>query len=619
MNNMDKTAKLNPAQEKAVLAIDGPVLVLAGAGAGKTRVIVERIAEIVRRGAEPQSILAITFTNKAANEMRERVAARLQSTPGHGPFVSTFHSLGLYLLKAHHKALGYKRTPAIYDRNDSMREIKKALKELGVEDLEPRSVLGTISRQKGEGITQSDYAAGASNPYERQVAAAWQKYDQALRQDGAADFDDLLVLAVRLLQNHPEVRAACQARWRYIHIDEYQDTNRIQAELADLLLGPEHNVCAVGDVDQTIYSWRGAQIANILSFERRYPGAQVILLEQNYRSTKNIVQAANDIIAHNKERPDKNLQTDNPEGERLSLYQAFDENDEAGFITRIIKEKLAEGKKPKDFAVLYRANYQSRALEEAMLAGNVPHQVLGTRFFERKEVKDTLSYVRAALYETPADIARASETPRRGIGKVALLKLLQNQPAGPKVDAFKNLLARIAAKKGEAPAEILKFAIVESGMEAMYKDDKFEGAERLGNLRELVSLASRYQDIEDFLGAAALMSEQDEIKEERDAVRLMTIHAAKGLEFDTVFITGLEEGLFPMSRDDEKSDKEEERRLMYVALTRAERKLYLTYASFRTVFGQKNPTLPSQFLSDLPGDLLDLEMPERLGKTIYLD
>ncbi|MEK7068235.1 MAG: 3'-5' exonuclease, partial [Patescibacteria group bacterium] len=528
-------------------------------------------------------------------------------------------SLGLHLLKEHHKLLGYTRTPAIYDRADSLSAIKKSLKEVGADDIEPRIALAVMSRNKGEGVRAGEFAQSATSPYERQIARAWQRYEQMLREDGAVDFDDLLVHAVELLGRHPEVRQQCLARWRYIHIDEYQDTNRIQAELTNLLVGPEQNICAVGDVDQTIYSWRGAQIANILSFDRTYPGAQVILLEENYRSTQNILRAANDIIAHNRERPEKNLFTKNVEGAALGLYQAFDEADEAGFVTRIVKEKIAEGKRPRDFAVLYRANYQSRALEEAMLAGHVPYQVLGTRFFERKEVKDALSYIRAALYQTPADIQRASETPRRGIGKVALLRLLRNEPAGPKVQQFIGLLGRIAAQKERPPAEIVKFVIVESGMEQLYKDDKFEGPERLGNLRELASLAARYSDIEDFLGAVALASEQDELKEEKDAVRLMTIHAAKGLEFDTVFITGLEEGLFPMSRENSDSDKEEERRLMYVALTRAQKKLYLTYASYRTVFGQKNPTLPSQFLSDLPSDLLELEMPERLGKTIYLD
>lgn len=606
---MDRHADLNPAQRSAVLATEGPVLVLAGAGAGKTRVIVERIKEIIRNGTEPEAILAITFTNKAAGEMRQRIGA--------GPFVSTFHSLGLHLLKEHHKLLGYKRTPAIYDRSDSLGTIKKALKEIFAEEFEPRMVLGTISRQKGDGVRVDAYDGG-TNPYDRAVAAAWRKYESALREDGAVDFDDLLLHAVELLEKFPHVREQCLKRWRYIHIDEYQDTNRIQADLTHLLVGPEHNICAVGDVDQTIYSWRGAQIANILSFERRYPNAQVIMLEHNYRSTKNILDAANHLIAYNTNRPEKNLTTNKPAGERISLYTAGDGADEALFVAHKIQDLIRNGAQPNDIAVLYRANFQSRLLEEKLLDTGIPYQVLGTRFYERKEVKDVLSYVRAALYRTPADIGRASETPRRGIGKVSLMKLLRNEPAGPKVEVFKKLLERIASKKELPPPELLKYVIAESGMEAMYKEDTFEGTERLLNLKELVTLAARYSDIEDFLGAVALASEQDEIKEERNQVRLMTIHAAKGLEFPYVFIVGLEEGLFPMSRE-AGEDPEEERRLMYVAITRAQKKLYLSYAMMRIMYGSVEVRHHSSFLQELPEEVLEAESPERISKTIYLD
>lgn len=606
---MDRHADLNPAQRSAVLATEGPVLVLAGAGAGKTRVIVERIKEIIRNGTEPEAVLAITFTNKAAGEMRQRI--------GPGPFVSTFHSLGLYLLKEHHKLLGYKRTPAIYDRADSLSTIKKALKEGFAEEFEPRMVLGTISRQKGDGVRVDAYDGG-SNPYDRAVAAAWRKYENALREDGAVDFDDLLLHAVELLEKFPHVREQCLKRWQYIHIDEYQDTNRIQADLTHLLVGPAHNICAVGDVDQTIYSWRGAQIANILSFERRYPNAQVITLEHNYRSTKNILDAANHLIAHNTNRPEKNLLTHKPAGERISVYTAGDGGDEALFVAHKIQDLIRNGAQPNEIAVLYRANFQSRLLEEKLLDTGIPYQVLGTRFYERKEIKDVLSYVRAALYRTPADIGRASETPRRGIGKVSVMKLLRNEPAGPKVEVFKRLLERIESKKELPPPELLKFVIVESGMEAMYKEDKFEGQERLGNLKELVTLSARYSDVEDFLGAVSLASEQDEIKEERNQVRLMTIHASKGLEFPYVFIVGLEEGLFPMSRE-AGEDPEEERRLMYVAITRAEKKLYLSHAMMRIMYGSVEVRHHSSFLQELPEEVLEAESPERISKTIYLD
>ncbi len=454
-----------------------------------------------------------------------------------------------------------------------------------------------------------------------------------LRDDGALDFDDLLLRAVNLLRDNKEIRERYQARWPYIHIDEYQDTNKIQAVMAGFLVGEKNNICAVGDIDQTIYGWRGAQIANIMSFEKTFPGSRVILLEENYRSTKNILAAANEVISKNVFRREKNLFTKNEDGAPLSLYQAFDEADEAGFIARKIRELMREGKKPKDFCVLYRANFQSRAIEEALLSADIPYQVLGTRFFERKEVKDALSFIRAAVYGTAPDIARIANVPPRGIGKVTLMKMLMGQEnaiggaVGEKVRAFRALLARITASaKTLPPSKLVQFVMTESGMERMYKEDKVEGAERLENVRELGALAARYDElpvgegIEKFLESAALASDQDELKDEANSVRLMTVHAAKGLEFPYVFITGLEEGLFPYEREEgSAADREEERRLMYVALTRAKEKIFLTYAAYRTVFGSKNATLPSGFFSDIPADLIENEAPERIGRTIYLD
>ncbi len=617
---MNPAPQLNSAQQEAVLATDGPLLVLAGAGAGKTKVIAERIAQIVRQGVAPEKVLAITFTNKAAAEMRERIIP--------GPFVSTFHSLGLTLIKENYRLLGLKRFPSIYDRADSLREMKAALKAVGAgEDIEPRAALGLASRQKGAGVSASEFADKAEGPYERQIALAWLKYEQALSKDSAMDFDDLLLRAVRLLSKNPEVRHKYQERWTYLHIDEYQDTNKVQAEMAEMLVGPGRNICAVGDIDQTIYGWRGAEIANILSFEKKYLGAKVVFLEQNYRSTKTILAAANEVIAKNVYRREKNLFTDNQDGEPLGVYVAFDELDEAAFIARKIKDLLQDGKSPRDFAVLYRANFQSRAIEEQLINAEVPYQVLGTRFFERKEVKDVLSFIRAAIQGGDADLARAASAIPRGIGKVTLLKMLSGQPAGEKVAAFKAELQKIkAAAETLPPSHLVRLVIIESGMERHFKEDKFEGAERLENLRELANLAARYdampigEGLQAFLESAALASDQDELKEDQNAVRLMTVHAAKGLEFPYVFITGLEEGLFPYERQDsDAADKEEERRLMYVALTRARLKVFLCYASYRTIFGAKMPTTPSQFLSDISDEHLQAENPERLGKTIYLD
>jgi DNA helicase-2/ATP-dependent DNA helicase PcrA len=637
---------LNEAQKEAVLHTEGPLLVLAGAGAGKTRVITHRMLEIVRRGTAPEAILAITFTNKAAAEMRERARKLLwedreRSRPAFEPFippfVSTFHSLGLTLIKENSKFLGFKRTPAIYDRADSMRTIKEALKGVGAEDIEPRVALAVISRNKGEGIRAGEFADGAETPRDRALAAAWLAYERALREDGALDFDDLLLHAASFLRENPELCAKYKARWPYIHIDEYQDTNGIQAEMAELLVGDKKNICAVGDIDQTIYGWRGAQIANIMSFEKTFPGGKLVLLEENYRSTKNILAAANEVIAKNMYRREKNLYTKNVDGELLSLYQAFDETDEGMFIARKIVELIREGKQPKDIAVLYRANFQSRAIEEALLNLELPYQVLGTKFFERKEVKDALSFIRAAIYGTAPDIARIANVPPRGIGKVTLLKMLGGKEAtipgivGEKVRSFRNLLSRIGeAAQVLPPSKLVQFVMSETGMERMYKEDKLEGAERLENIRELGALAARYdaqveggqikEGIEKFLESAALASDQDELKDDANAVRLMTVHASKGLEFPVVFITGLEEGLFPYEREeDNAADKEEERRLMYVAITRAKEKIFLSYAAYRTVFGSKNATIPSQFFSDIPQELVENEAPERIGRTIYLD
>ena len=629
---------LNPAQREAVLATEGPLLVLAGAGAGKTRVIAHRVLEITRRGVPASQILAITFTNKSAGEMRERVHKILQSEKKSGtPFVSTFHSLGLLIVKENAALLGFKHAPMIYDRADSLREIKAALKKFGEEGIEPRTALSRISHQKGQGFSPEEFLERANSHQDRVVGAVWGEYARALAKEGALDFDDLLVIPTRLLARNHGVRTAYQARWRYLHIDEYQDTNHVQAQMAELLVGPERNICAVGDIDQTIYGWRGALIENIIQFEKKYPGATQVTLEQNYRSTQNILAAANDVIKKNNNRFEKNLFTKNPEGERLSLYGALDEGDEANFVAKKMKELLREGKQPRDFAVLYRANFQSRALEEALLRASVPHQVLGTRFFERKEVKDVLSFIRAALYDSTPDFERIANVPPRGIGKVTLQKIIDGKErelggaVGEKVRSLRALLLRIKETAlTKTPSELIRFVAVEAGFERTFKEDKLEGSERLENLRELGNLAARYDSelqgeaLEKFLETSALQSDQDELKDEANAARLMTVHAAKGLEFDTVFIVGLEEGLFPYARAEEtaaatEKSEEEERRLCYVALTRAQKKIYLSYASSRTVFGSKNQQLPSSFISDIPPYLLDTESAGWLGTTIYLD
>lgn len=635
----DHLQNLNQAQKEAVTTTEGPLLVLAGAGAGKTRVIAHRILEIVKRGTPPHQILAITFTNKAAKEMRERIEGLLRSSteitlgisPEPLPFVSTFHSLGLHIAKEQYRELGLKRFPVVYDRADSLRAMKAALKQIGAEEeIDARAVLSAVSRAKGEGYTADEFTSNAKTPRDNTIAAAWRFYERALLEDGAFDFDDLLMRAAKLLRDREDIRARYQRRFAYVHIDEYQDTNRAQAQLASLIVGDRHNICAVGDIDQTIYTWRGADIKNIMSFEKQFPNAKVVLLEENYRSTKTILQAANDVIAKNNFRVDKNLFTKNAGGEQIGLYQAFDENDEAGWVTRKIKELVADGAQPRDFAILYRANFQSRALEEQLLHGDVPYQVLGTKFFERAEVKDTLAFIRAALLGASADIARIANVPRRGIGKTTLLAMLSGAPlpsaAQGKVNEFRALLSRIKiAAETKMPSDLVRYVVKETGMEREYQQDKIDGVERLENLRELAALAARYdalplgEGVHAFLENAALASDQDELKDEANAVRLMTIHASKGLEFPYVFITGLEEGLFPYAREGEsKADQEEERRLMYVAITRARKKVFLSLASMRTVFGSQSFSEPSQFIADIPDDLIEKEGPERLGRTIYL-
>ncbi len=636
---------LNQAQKEAVLHTEGPLLVLAGAGAGKTRVITHRILEIVRKGAHPRNILAVTFTNKAAKEMRERTRALLENAPELNlpvheydqPLVTTFHSLGLLIIKENAKLLGLPRTPAIFDRSDSMRTIKEAMKDAGIssESFEPRSLLSKISREKGNGVTAEVYRNAVGNGQDV-VSDVWERYDRKLREESALDFDDLLLRAAQLLKNNEEVRHAYQTRFQYLLIDEYQDTNRVQNEMAEMLVGPKRNICAVGDIDQNIYSWRGAELKNILSFEKRYAGARVILLEENYRSTQTILTAANDIISKNKYRAEKNLFTKNGEGERIAVFTAYDEMDEAAFVARKVTELIEGGASPRNMAVLFRANFQSRALEEAFLSLDLPYQVLGTKFFDRKEVRDMLSFVRLGLSpDSAADIKRVANVPVRGIGKVTLLAMLAGRQmelkgaTAEKVASFRRLIQRIGVEAKEKPvSEVLAFILKESGLEKALKEGDAEDHERLQNCFELVSLGTRYdsmpvpEGLEKLLEDAALQTDQDELKEERDAVRLMTVHASKGLEFPYVFITGLEEGLFPYERDGQQQspeEGEEERRLFYVALTRAMKKVFLAHATMRTMYGSKLLGAPSQFITDIAENLLEMEHPERIGRTIYLD
>jgi DNA helicase II / ATP-dependent DNA helicase PcrA len=670
----DHLKELNPKQREAASHVKGPLLIVAGAGAGKTKTITHRIVNLIKQGVAPEKILAVTFTNKAAKEMRERVIAEIEkNAKGQDriPFVSTFHSLGVFIIKENARMLGLSKYFTILDESDAVSLIKEAEKELDIDpkQYEPKKIKNIISREKGKFINWEEYGEGRTDTLGRVVAQVWNLYEKKKMKENALDFDDLLLKTVKLLKENETIRKIYQEKWEYLHIDEYQDTNEVQYLMSRLLCGSDQNICVVGDADQNIYSWRGANLKNILSFEKDYPSAKIVLLEENYRSTQNILEAANEIIKKNKYRPEKNLFTKNVTGEKISLYEALDETDEAEFVAAKILEILDAGGggssifsslRPSleyqggtlgklktertstlsDIAVLYRANFQSRALEEAMLRYNIPYQVLGVKFFERKEIKDTLAYLRAALNkDSLSDIKRIINFPTRGIGKVTLAKIFSNDMEGlpikirVKIDNFYKLLDEIREKIGsEKASQVIKFTVKRSGIESELGEGTEEDKERLENIKELATLALKYDNldngagIEKLLEDASLASDQDSLiergekKETKNSVKLMTVHASKGLEFKYVFVTGLEDGLFPHQMNGEvktPEDSEEERRLFYVALTRAKEKLFLTFSNYRTIFGSRSINAPSEFLADIPGDLLEKEGEQRI-KTIYI-
>jgi len=624
---------LNDAQKRAVLATDGPVSVLAGAGSGKTKVLTTRIYHLIRQGVPGNEILAVTFTNKAAREMRGRVQTLLgldattpyNLLPTTSPFIATFHGLGRELLERYGSAMGIPRYFTVYDRDDSEKAIGVALKALDVEtkELSPRAVLGRISKAKGEGMRASEfYEKNSRSGFGARIAAeAWLKYEKTLAAEKALDFDDLIALPVRMLEEHADVRALAQNRWKYIHIDEYQDTNQLQEQLAGILAEKHKNLFVVGDGDQAIYGWRGAKMENILNFEKRYAGAQTIILEHNYRSTKNLVEAANAVIEKNKNRKEKISTTENARGESIIVHIALNAEDEARWIALKIRALMKSGVVPEHIAILFRTNFQSRALEEGLLRAGVPYKLLGTHFFARKEVKDALAWMRLAMDPTrEVDKVRAAANPSRGIGKITLGKLVAGQRALlragelAKVEAFEKVITEIAqASDTLAPSEFVRLVVEKSGMRAALAEGNEEERERFENIEELASVAARHDDkigkdgIAAFLADAALASDQDELdRVDKNGVTLMTVHAAKGLEFGTVFVSGMEEGLFPHQGmgGDTNRDEEEERRLFYVAMTRAKERLFLTLARIRKIYGSDFLTEPSSFLADIDSSLI---------------
>lgn len=654
---------LNKAQKQAVLSTEGPLLILAGAGAGKTKTLTHRILHLLHNGVDPDNILAITFTNKAAREMRDRLIKLIEDdkqlnfpiATNRFPFVSTFHALGVHILRKHGEYLGISKNFTIYDRGDSKGAVKEALQTRGHDpkQYDPAKILGAISKAKGDADTVESFKQQRQDYYGEIVAEVWDTYESILKKDKALDFDDLLHKTAELLEKSSEVREYYQNRFKYIHIDEYQDTNTVQYKIARLLCSDNNNIAVVGDIDQAIYGWRGAKISNMLRFEKDFPNTTTILLEENYRSTKNILDAANGIIAKNIYRKEKNLFTSNDSGEQIGLYVAMDENDEGQHIANTIEGLLEKGVSADEIAVLYRANFQSRSLEDACLFKNIPYHVLGTKFFDRKEVKDVLSYVKLALNpDSGADLKRVINTPTRGIGKTTILKVLEGKKEELadsfkiKVNLFFNIIQDIRNHAlNHVPSEVLKFVLTRSGIEQELKQEDDE--ERLENVRELVSLAKRYDDqwtkeqekkvadsntdpfaevstknmlapLEKFIEDTSLLGEQDTLDDKKNhgpTVKLMTVHASKGLEFDHVFITGLEKDLFPHARqgdsDKQKApeDAEEERRLFYVALTRARKKLHLSYALIRTIFGSKTFNQPSEFIEDIDPSLIVSDNP----------
>lgn len=629
---------LNDAQREAVLATEGPVSVLAGAGSGKTRVLTTRIYHLIKEGVPAERILAVTFTNKAAREMRERLAHRLGDSPL--PFVATFHGLGRDILQRYGSRIGISRYFTIFDRDDSKSAIKKVLKDMDIDpkEINPNFVLSRISKEKGEGSTPDAFREKyAQKSFQsRVIAEVWPKYEAILKKEKALDFDDLICLPVRLLREHEDIRREAEQLYSHVHVDEFQDTNELQGKLAGYLSAVHNNLFVVGDIDQTIYTWRGATIENLLKFEEQYENAKTIVLAHNYRSTKTIVAAGNQIIEKNQNRKDKHAVTDNPDGEPIRLHIARNAENEARWVAREARKAIRAGVPPEEIAVLFRTNFQSRALEEAFLSEGLPYKVLGTRFLDRKEVKDVLAWVRLALDpEREVDRIRAVQAPTRGIGKVTLGKLIDGKrdtlkPAEvKKVAAFEAIVMELnELSKSAVPSEFVKLVIERSGLAESLRKGGEEDAERLENAKELATLASRYdgmpgeEGICAFLAESALAGDQDELDAPgTTGITLMTVHAAKGLEFDTVFVTGMEQGLFPHeAREGEKRDEEEERRLFYVAVTRAKRRLNLTLATVRRIYGTDFASEPSMFIRDIDEGLISFSEGDELygERTIYI-
>lgn len=637
---------MNDRQAQAVQTTEGPLLIMAGAGSGKTRVLTHRIAYLIdEKFVNPWNILAITFTNKAAREMKERALALNPATKD--TLIATFHSMCVRILRREADHIGYNRNFTIVDPGEQRTLMKRILKQLNIDPKKwnERSILGTISNAKNDLLDEKGYEAQAADMYSQIVARCYKAYQEELRRSEALDFDDLIMMTLRLFDANPDVLAYYQQRYQYIHVDEYQDTNHAQYQLIKLLASRFKNICVVGDADQSIYGWRGADMQNILDFEKDYPDAKVVLLEENYRSTKKILQAANDVINNNRNRRPKKLWTQNADGEQLVYYRANDERDEAVFVASTISNMSQElGKNFKDFAVLYRTNAQSRTIEEALLKSNIPYTMVGgTKFYSRKEIRDLIAYL--TIVANPADnisFERIVNEPKRGVGPGTLDKLRQFAYESDQslLEAASNLL--MSPLKGKAAQAIMDLAnslgqlrqdldqmsitdlaealLEKTGyLDSLRLQNTLESQARIENIEEFLSVTKNFDESsasqeEDetgvdrlgrFLNDLALIADTDDSQAEAAEVTLMTLHAAKGLEFPVVFLIGMEEGVFPLSRASEDPDElEEERRLAYVGITRAEEVLFMTNTNTRTLFGKSSYNRPTRFLKEISEELL---------------
>ncbi len=649
---MDFVAGLNDRQKEAVLHTEGPLLIMAGAGSGKTRVVTHKIAYLIEeKKIYPGNILAITFTNKAAAEMKLRVSELLNIDVDH-MWMGTFHSICVRILRRDIDKIGYDRSFTIYDRDDQKTVVKECIKELNVDKdmYKENTVIARISGLKDEGTDPDTFINLNYQDFrERNIGEIYALYQKKLKRNNALDFDDLLIKAVDLLRENPDILDYYQKRFKYIFVDEYQDTNKIQYALVKMLSKHHGNICVVGDQSQSIYSWRGADISNIMDFEKDFPGAKVILLEQNYRSTQKILKVANEVIKHNYEEISKNLWTDNQEGDTV-IYESCDySEEEAFFVAKKIREFMDKGYRPSDFAILYRTNVQSRPFEEAFMTEHLPYKMVGgLKFYDRKEVKDIIAYIK--FVQNPNDnvsLKRIINTPKRGIGSSTIDKIedfasqtddsiygailsMEEIPtltarARTSLKPFVELMNRfMAMKEIMGIKEFVEEVINTSGYVAeLEKEGTIEAKTRIENIQDFISVALVFEEknggasMEDFLSTISLMSDVDKTVDTDNMITLMTVHSAKGLEFPVVFLVGMEDGLFPISRSFENDqDMEEERRLCYVAVTRAEKHLFITNAKRRTIYGNTNYTMPSRFLDEM-GETIERPIPKKVIKEYF--